>query len=72
MPWPAAQSGKSDIVMAGVTVNEDRLLIMDFTDSPMPPAYRWSSSPRAPMSPWTTWASSMIGTQRGTTGYIYC
>ena len=32
-PWLAAQSGKSDIVMAGVTVNEDRQLVMDFTDT---------------------------------------
>ena len=29
----AAQSGKSDIVMAGVTVNEDRLLTLDFTET---------------------------------------
>ena len=29
----AAQNGKSDIVMAGVTVDEDRLAVMDFTTS---------------------------------------
>ena len=29
----AAQSGKSDIVMAGVTVNEERQLVLDFTDT---------------------------------------
>ena len=29
----AAQNGKSDMVMAGVTVNEERLAVMDFSDS---------------------------------------
>ena len=29
----AAQNGKSDMVMAGVTVNEKRLKVMDFSDS---------------------------------------
>ena len=29
----AAQNGKSDMVMAGVTVNEERLQVMDFSDS---------------------------------------
>ena len=29
----AAQNGQSDIAMAGITVNEDRLAVMDFTDS---------------------------------------
>ncbi len=29
----AVQNGKSDMVMAGVTVNEERLVNMDFTDS---------------------------------------
>ena len=29
----AVQNGRSDIVMAGVTVNEERLVNMDFTDS---------------------------------------
>ena len=29
----AAQNGKSDMVMAGVTVTDDRLLVMDFSNS---------------------------------------
>ena len=29
----AVQQGKSDIVMAGVSVTDDRLLVMDFSDS---------------------------------------
>ena len=41
----AAQSGKSDIVMAGVTVNEERQLVLDFT------VCRWLLSPRALISP---------------------
>ena len=39
MTWPstpaltAAQTGQSDMVMAGVTVNEERLEVMDFSDT---------------------------------------
>ena len=41
----AVQNGRSDIVMAGVTVNEERSAVMDFSDS-YANACRWSSSRR--------------------------
>ena len=36
----AAQNGKSDMVMAGVTVTDERLKVMDFSDT-----YARASSP---------------------------
>ena len=47
----SVQQGKADIVMAGVTVTDERKAVMDFSDD---------------------LAGKKIGTQRGTTGYIYC
>lgn len=68
----AAQEGKSDMVMAGVTVNEDRLLVMDFSET-------YASGVQVVIVPEGSDIASlddmegkMIGTQRGTTGYIYC
>ena len=68
----AVQQGKSDIVMAGVTVNEERLLVMDFTDS-------YSTGVQVIIVPEGSEIASaddleghLIGTQRGTTGNIYC
>ena len=45
----AVQQGKSDIVMAGVTVTEDRLAGYGLLPTATPPACRWSSSRKAPM-----------------------
>ncbi len=68
----AAQSGKSDIVMAGVTVNEERLAVMDFSDS-------YATGIQVVIVPENSDIASIddlegkqIGCQRGTTGYIYC
>ena len=69
----AAQQGKSDMVMAGVTVNEERLQVMDFSDS-------YANGVQVVIVPENSAIASvddlsndkMIGTQRGTTGYIYC
>ena len=69
----AAQQGKSDMVMAGVTVNEERLQVMDFSDS-------YANGVQVVIVPENSDIASvddlsndkMIGTQRGTTGYIYC
>ena len=66
----AVQQNKSDIVMAGVTVNEDRKLVMAFSDT-------YASSKQVIIvkdgSDVTldNLGEQMIGTQRGTTGYIY-
>ena len=69
----AAQQGKSDMVMAGVTVNEERLQVMEFSDS-------YANGVQVVIVPENSDITSvddlsndkMIGTQRGTTGYIYC
>ena len=67
----AVQSGKSDMVMAGVTVTEDRLNVMDFSDS-------YSTGVQVIIVPdgsdvtLETLGDHMIGTQMATTGYQYC
>ena len=67
----AAQSGKSDIVMAGVTVNEDRLLTLDFTES-YATGVQVVIVPEGSDVTLDNLGEQQIGTQRGTTGYIYC
>ena len=68
----AVQQGKSDMVMAGVTVNEERLAVMDFSDS-------YATGIQVVIVPEDSDITSiddlegkLIGTQRGTTGYLYC
>ena len=67
----AVQQGKSDIVMAGVTVNEDRLLVMDFTDSYATGVQVVIVKEGSDVT-MDNMGEGLIGTQRGTTGYIYC
>ncbi len=66
----AVNEKKSDIVMAGVTVNEDRKVVMDFTDS-----YAQGVQVVIVKEGSTVTADNMgegkIGAQRGTTGAIY-
>ena len=68
----AVQNGRSDIVMAGVTVDEDRLAVMDFTTS-------YANGVQVVIVPEDSEIASIddlegkqIGCQRGTTGYIFC
>lgn len=67
----AVQQGKSDIVMAGVTVNEDRQLVMDFTDSYATGVQVIIVKEGSDVTI-DNMGESLIGTQRGTTGNIYC
>ena len=67
----AAQTGKSDMVMAGVTVNEERLEVMDFSDS-YANGVQVVIVPEGSDVTLDNLGEKMIGTQRGTTGYIYC
>ena len=67
----APQSGKSDIVMAGVTINEDRLLTLDFTES-YATGVQVVIVPEGSDVTLDNLGEQQIGTQRGTTGYIYC
>ena len=66
----AAQQGKSDMVMAGVTVNEDRLLVMDFSDSYATGVQVVIVKEGSDVT-MDNLGEKMIGAQRGTTGYIY-
>ncbi len=67
----AVQQGKSDIVMAGVSVREDRLSVMDFSDT-------YTTSTQVVIVPEDSdvtvdsLGDCMIGCQKATTGYIYC
>ena len=68
----AVQNGKSDIVMVSVTVDEDRLAVMDFTTS-------YANGVQVVIVPEDSEIASIddlegkqIGCQRGTTGYIFC
>ncbi|MDE7010129.1 MAG: ABC transporter substrate-binding protein, partial [Oscillospiraceae bacterium] len=69
----AAGNGQSDIVMAGLTVNEERKATLDFTESyatGVQVVIVREDSP-AVQSIDDLDSAVMIGTQKGTTGYIY-
>ena len=66
----AVQQNKSDIVMAGVTVTEDRKLVMNFTDSYATGVQVVIVKEGSDVT-LDNLGEKMIGTQRGTTGYIY-
>ena len=66
----AVQQGKSDIVMAGVSITDDRLLVMDFTDSYATGVQVVIVKEGSDVT-MDNLGEKMIGTQRGTTGYIY-
>lgn len=68
----AAQNGKSDMVMAGVTVNEERQAVMDFSDSYAKGVQVVIVPEDSDIQSIDDMDGKMIGTQRGTTGYIYC
>ena len=68
----AAQNGKSDIVMAGVTVTNERLKVMDFSDTYAEGIQSIIVPNGSDIASPDDLAGKKIGTQRGTTGYIYC
>ncbi len=68
----AAQTGKSDIVMAGVTVTEERLAVMDFSDSYAKGVQSVIVPEGSDIATIDDLAGKKIGVQRGTTGNIYC
>ena len=67
----AAQTGKSDIVMAGVTVDEERQAVMNFTDSYANGVQVIIAKEGSDVT-LDNLGEQMIGTQRGTTGFNYC
>ena len=66
----AVQQGKSDIVMAGVTVTEDRMMVMNFSDTYAVGVQVVIVKEGSDVT-LDNLADQMIGCQRGTTGYIY-
>lgn len=69
----AAQNGQSDIVMAGVTVTEERQAVMDFSDSYATGIQVIIVKEDSPIATVDDLANAdMIGCQAATTGYIYC
>lgn len=66
----AVQQGKSDIVMAGVSVTEDRLLVMNFSESYATGVQTVIVKEGSDVT-MDNLGEKMIGCQRGTTGYIY-
>lgn len=68
----AAQQGKSDIVMAGVSVTEERQKVMEFSDSYATGVQVIIVKEDSEIASVEDLDGKMIGTQRGTTGNIYC
>ena len=68
----SVQQGKADIVMAGVTVTDERKAVMDFSDSYATGIQSIIGPEGSDIASPDDLAGKKIGTQRGTTGYIYC
>ena len=68
----SVQQGKADIVMAGVTVTDERKAVMDFSDSYATGIQSIIVPNDSDIASPDDLAGKTIGTQRGTTGYIYC
>lgn len=66
----AVQQGKSDIVMAGVSVTNDRKKVMEFSDSYATGIQVVIVKEGSDVN-MDNLGEKMIGTQRGTTGYLY-
>ena len=67
----AVQNGQSDIAMAGITVDEERLEVMDFTDSYATGVQVVIVKEGSDVT-LDNLGEKTIGTQMGTTGFIYC
>ena len=68
----SVQQGKADMVMAGVTVTDERKAVMDFSDSYATGIQSIIVPEGSDITSPDDLAGKKIGTQRGTTGYIYC
>ncbi len=66
----AVQQGKSDIVMAGVSVTDERKLVMEFSESYATGIQVVIVKEGSDVT-MDNLGEKMIGCQRGTTGYIY-
>ena len=68
----AAQNGKSDMVMAGVTITDERKAVMDFSNTYANGVQVVIVKEGSDIATIDDLEGKMIGTQRGTTGYLYC
>ena len=68
---PGVQAGKYDIGMAGVTVSEDRLQQVNFSDSYATGVQVVIVKEGGKVQSLDDMADAIIGTQSGTTGFIY-
>ena len=68
----SVQQGKADIAMAGVTVTDERKAVMDFSDSYATGIQSIIVPEGSDIASPDDLTGKKIGTQRGTTGYIYC
>ena len=68
----SVQQGKADIAMAGVTVTDERKAVMDFSDSYATGIQSIIVPEGSDIASVDDLAGKKIGTQRGTTGYLYC
>ena len=66
----AVNEGKSDIVMSGVSVTEDRKLVMDFSSTYTTAVQKVIIKEGSDVT-LDNLGEKMIGAQRGTTGYLY-
>ena len=66
----AVQQGKADMVMAGVSITDDRLLVMDFTTPYAGGQQVVIVAEDSPIATLDDLEGKMIGCQRATTGYI--
>ena len=67
----AVNQGKSDMVMAGVSVTDDRLLVMDFSDTYATGIQVVIVKEGSDVT-LDNLGEKMIGVQKGTTGWQYC
>ena len=68
----SVQQGKADIAMAGITVTDERKAVMAFSDSYATGIQSIIVPEGSDIASPDDLAGKKIGTQRGTTGYIYC
>ena len=68
----SVQQGKADIAMAGVTVTDERLKVMDFSDTYAEGIQSIIVPEDSDIATADDLSGKTIGTQRGTTGYLYC
>ena len=68
----SVQQGKADIAMAGITVTDERKAVMAFSDSYATGIQSIIVPEGSDIASPDDLAGKKIGTQRGTTGYLYC